>query len=567
MKFIEDMKISRKLMLLMFCFLFAFVGSSVNYLLLMQRVRVGGALYDKIMMYRDRIEDIAFLQPRIEGLRGIVDNILGETDEEHILELVYSLEDYHLDIISGFARITDTTLDKDFLALSYGANEAWKRFGAMLDEKFLRFALEGNISEAQKGFTQNAHLYDSVYIHIVNMKDVVSKEKSTLEDRVYKEVKEGIVSDIIFGIVVLGIIMALGFYISTLISRRIKKVTDAMRAMVEEGKVNLASAQELTISSKDEIGELAHWFAVLVQKLDTIVSNIAHSARSVSDSVDRYNSLTDKVSSIISESSKKTGSISDASNHAFGNIEEISSSVISVSGSVNTIAEAIRDLTVSLDHTVASCKEQSEVSTQANHEVISASERVTKLFAISKDIGKIAEMISDIAEQTNLLALNASIEAASAGEAGRGFSVVAHEVKELSRQTSDAIQQIEKQIEDMSVAFNETARAIKNISVTIDKVDHGAQKISSTVNNQAKTVAAVSENVGSVNNAANAIAKNVSKSTEGIKRISDHMNSVSSNSQEVEHAFKETKSRFDELKHTANDLRKIVDQFILSNSK
>ncbi len=118
-----------------------------------------------------------------------------------------------------------------------------------------------------------------------------------------------------------------------------------------------------------------------------------------------------------------------------------------------------------------------------------------KLGAAAKSIGKVVEVINDIADQTNLLALNATIEVASAGEAGKRFAVVANEVKELAKQTAQATQEIQKQVEDMQTNTESAIKAIDSVSKVIEEVNEISQTIVSAVEEQSATVNEISRNV------------------------------------------------------------------------
>jgi methyl-accepting chemotaxis protein/aerotaxis receptor len=124
-----------------------------------------------------------------------------------------------------------------------------------------------------------------------------------------------------------------------------------------------------------------------------------------------------------------------------------------------------------------------------------ATERVGMLSNAAVRIGDIVEMINGIAAQTNLLALNATIEAARAGEAGRGFSVVASEVKTLAEQTAKATGEIGRQITQIQSATQESVVAIKEISSSIEKVSEISSTIAAAIEEQGATTEEIARNV------------------------------------------------------------------------
>src|SRR5207253_10906343 len=121
--------------------------------------------------------------------------------------------------------------------------------------------------------------------------------------------------------------------------------------------------------------------------------------------------------------------------------------------------------------------------------------RITELSSAASRIGDVVKMITAIAEQTNLLALNATIEAARAGEAGRGFAVVASEVKALASQTAKATDEIGTQIAAMQTATQDSVGAIKEIGGTIGRIAEIATTIAAAVEEQGATTQEIARNV------------------------------------------------------------------------
>jgi len=145
-------------------------------------------------------------------------------------------------------------------------------------------------------------------------------------------------------------------------------------------------------------------------------------------------------------------------------------SVQAGSAQVNTTAAAMEEMSVSIQGVSEEISKTQKIAVQAVSEAQDATTMMAHLTKVASEIGSIVGAISDIAEQTNLLALNASIEAARAGDAGRGFSVVAGEVKELANQTSLATNKIREQVESIQSESHHATQAIGKISQTITTV-------------------------------------------------------------------------------------------------
>jgi methyl-accepting chemotaxis protein len=163
-------------------------------------------------------------------------------------------------------------------------------------------------------------------------------------------------------------------------------------------------------------------------------------------------------------------------------------------------------------------------------------------------IGDVVRLITAIAEQTNLLALNATIEAARAGEAGRGFAVVASEVKSLATQTARATEEIDRQIGAVQSATRAAVDAIRGFETTIGSVDEAVTAISAAVAQQS---AATGE-----------IARNVGRAADGARNIADGIGAVSGDVGRTRQASEQVKAAVDKLTAENAQMRRTVDGFL-----
>ena len=188
------------------------------------------------------------------------------------------------------------------------------------------------------------------------------------------------------------------------------------------------------------------------------------------------------------------------------------------------------------------------MATDAVGQARSTNDRVSELSKAVGRIGDVVELINTIAEQTNLLALNATIEAARAGEAGRGFAVVASEVKALAEQTSKATGEIGQQISGIQAATQESVNAIKAISGTIEKLSEISSSIAAAVEEQG---AATQE-----------ISRNVQQAAEGTRQVSSNITDVQRGAAETGSASTQVLSAAQSLSGDSNRLNREVDKFL-----
>jgi methyl-accepting chemotaxis protein len=220
----------------------------------------------------------------------------------------------------------------------------------------------------------------------------------------------------------------------------------------------------------------------------------------------------------------------------------------SASAGVETVASAADELAGSIAEVSRQVSQSAEIAGRASARAANTNATVQGLSAAAGKIGDVVELIRDIAEQTNLLALNATIEAARAGEAGKGFAVVASEVKQLATQTSKATEDIGRQIADMQKVTGDTVSAIGEITETIGEIDSIAGQIASAVEQQ---TAATRE-----------IAQNAQRASAGTQDVGQNIAGVDRAAGETGRAANEVLTGARQLGALSQELRGEVDRFL-----
>ena len=218
------------------------------------------------------------------------------------------------------------------------------------------------------------------------------------------------------------------------------------------------------------------------------------------------------------------------------------------SSNVQTVSSSTDELTASVSEIGRQVHESSRIAGEAVRKAQATDARITELSSAAQRIGDVVKLITAIAEQTNLLALNATIEAARAGEAGRGFAVVASEVKALAAQTGKATDEISAQIGSMQTATQDSVAAIKEIGGTITRISEIAATIAAAVEEQG---AATQE-----------IARNVQQAAQGTAQVAANISDVSKGAGETGSASSQVLSSARELSGQGNKLKFEVDKFL-----
>jgi methyl-accepting chemotaxis protein len=304
-------------------------------------------------------------------------------------------------------------------------------------------------------------------------------------------------------VLILVLLSGLMMIISRAIYRPVQSITEKIHVIAED----LDLTQLVNHISKDEVGILSKSFDALISSLRNTVNQVKDGSIQVAQASEEMSCITKEVGDASEQQQQEI-------EQAVTAINQMTATIQSIAENANTAASAVKDVTAEIGRGKAVTSDARNEIEQLNTEVEGATHAIEALQKNSESIGDILSTISAIAEQTNLLALNAAIEAARAGEQGRGFAVVADEVRTLASRTQESTESIRENITQFQKG---TAEVVETVSRSRDRAQTGIAKVSESSEILDSIYANIS-NIGDMNTQVATAAKEQGFASEEINR-------------------------------------------------
>ncbi|HCM46162.1 MAG TPA: methyl-accepting chemotaxis protein [Colwellia sp.] len=352
-----------------------------------------------------------------------------------------------------------------------------------------------------------------------------------------------------WALVMVGVIIAIIFaFLSTwLISRLIAPFGQLADMLAEIGKGGGNLTRRLDDSRQDEAGTMARGYNQFVSYLSELLQQVSNTGNELSSAIDQIDSQAKSMESEINEQVKRVEQIATAMHEMGMTAEEIAGSANNAAETAQAADATVQQGNVSVVQTIASVSDMSE-------QLVSTSTMIAQLAEDARSIDTVVEVIRSVSEQTNLLALNAAIEAARAGEQGRGFAVVADEVRTLASRSHDSTEEIKNIIEKLQAKTEEVVAAISQSTIlsTTSQTEAG---------HSGKHLESISESISIMNDMNLQIATATGEQSNVVGEINPHVSAVADISRANSDIVQQTSIACSELRDKAAHLNDLVSRF------
>jgi methyl-accepting chemotaxis protein len=453
-------------------------------------------------------------------------------------------------------------IDREIVEAEQLAAEAIEHASGAEQQEFVKIneSLKG-IAVAHTEFVDHAHiafkaLADGKLHHAEELAEKVEVEEENLDkslesllleigrftEESAKRAEAHEQSAVVALTVIAVISVAIGVVISLMFTSFLKSAIEKATTIVS-GDLT----QEIKVESKDEIGDLLNAINAMRQKLLDMLSDIAETTEQLSTASEEMSTITTQTSDTIHIQRSETEQVATA---------------------MNEMTATVQDVAVNINHTANAADEANEQTRQGSQvvqravsqinrladQVENSSQTINELEHHSEAINTVLDVIKGIADQTNLLALNAAIEAARAGEQGRGFAVVADEVRTLAGRTRESTDEINEMIEKLQTGSRE---AVKVMSQSRDEAKSAVELATQT----GTALSTITEAVGKINEMSTQIASAAEEQGTVAEEINRNIVKINDMSNQTADGASETAIASKNLAHMATELQGIVASF------
>ncbi|WP_421133578.1 methyl-accepting chemotaxis protein [Alteromonas sp. A079] len=386
--------------------------------------------------------------------------------------------------------------------------------------------------------------YDAVIAAMTRFRD----EQQAAFEKSFENTDSANTSLISTGVLMTIVVTLLLFATAIPIVRGIKKsIDDVVRSLKDIAQENGDLTVRIATNSEDEIGDLVHWFNQFMDKLQGVVKDVVEASLPLSNLAQNLRGLTEETQRTIDVQQQSATNAKRAVDTMSGSVDGVAHSAAQAAGDANEATSAASEGRQIVQQTVSSIQQLAD-------NVRETADVIARLESDSNKVGSVLDVIKGIAEQTNLLALNAAIEAARAGEQGRGFAVVADEVRTLASRTQQSTEEIQSTIEQLQNAAHSAvevmARGTEQAGSSVD-----------TANKAGVSLETITSTIGRINQMNEQIAHNTEDQRTVAVDIVRHVDEIHERTEQTASRSGELGTMCNELADLAQHLESIAKQF------
>lgn len=511
-----------------------------------------------------QLKDAVNIETKFTGNTDPAKGIIGrwltayEVPNEQLMDILGKFRKRYVKLMEMAEKINSLTAYKDkqrTFNRGIGTTAKIEKYFDELHEISKNIYIEIEANDKQKE-DDLAVSINSINQQLHSLITIADEEMRDALDGAVGAKKNGTMVLIVLTLVAVVSAVGLGTLVSRMMSSKILSIAETTK------KIAAGDLQaDLDISSKDELGDLAHDTNAMIANLRKMIGQIlSFSGKLTSSAVDLAGVSRDldaHTGDLMAKSVDASGATSTMNN----SMAEISSLANDSMQRVQSVASATDQMSSTINEIARNTEQARSVTSEAVTTVKNTASKMNELSEAANKIGMVAEVIVNIAEQTNLLSLNATIEAARAGEAGKGFAVVANEVKELAGQTNKATGDIREKIAAIQQSSNMAIGEISEITRIINDINAIVVVIAGAVEEQAATTKQITEDINSVSDGIEGMTQHVDSATgisESVVQDIDHVKTTSSSIGERSHHIRDNVTGLEKL---AEELNSLVGQF------